>query len=112
MNGLTRSERRRLDRLINQQGKTYTFTNQQLQERDNQRIQEVGKEMEKRFIKIFFSMCLMVGYKNYGWTPEQCWQFGDDICNEYATEFATPTTEVINKYVEKAEKLTGIRFER
>ena len=110
--GINRSERRRLERLLKQQNVTYTFTNEQLQERDAQRRKEMGKEMEDRFIKIFFSMCLMVGHKNYGWTGEQCWQFGEDICKEYETEFGNPTTETINKYVEKACKLTGVRFER
>lgn len=112
MEGLTRTELRRLARQLKKQQVKYTYSNEQLQELKEQMWRTMGKEMEERFIKLFFTMPIVVGHEKYGWDNDQCLQMAQDICQEYADNLQNPTTQMIEDYCKKMTKLTGIRFER
>ena len=104
---------KRVAREVRKAETTYTFTNAQLNARDRQIAQELGKTMEERFIKVFFTLPIKICHEQLGWNAEECQWLGEALCDEYEKNlYGNCTDETVKSYGELTERLTGIKFER
>lgn len=107
---------KRVAREVKKAETTYTLTNAQLYAREKQAVESVvnsiAEKMERRFLKIFFPMAIMICHEKLGWNEEECNWFAEAICDEYREKFfGQCTDERIEEYARKCEEITGIRFE-
>ena len=117
---MQRESSRRMDKRIAREVKkaevTYTFTNAQLAARDRQAIEssvrDIAEKMERRFLKIFFPMAIVICHEQLNWNEAECNWFAEALCDEYKENFyGRCTDERIEEYARRCEEITGISFE-